>query len=75
MTRVIVRILHPPLAPSAGPLERLLAEARLSGAERHVASFGRAGAEDVAIVSKPADDTPFGARLRRLAAIAIASPE
>ncbi|MBF6604605.1 MAG: hypothetical protein IVW53_03385 [Chloroflexi bacterium] len=70
MARVIVRILHPPLAPSAAPLEHRLAEARLSGAERHVASFRRAGAEDVAMLSEPADDTPFGARLRRLVATA-----
>ncbi|MHB8459420.1 MAG: hypothetical protein ACYDAK_08855 [Candidatus Limnocylindrales bacterium] len=71
MTRVIVRILHPPLAPSAGPLERLLAAARVAVAERHLAGFRRAGADDVAILGEPADDTPFGARLRRLAAIAV----
>ena len=71
MARVIVRILHPPLAPTAGPLERLLAAARVAAAERHLAGFRRAGADDVAIVSESADDTPFGARLRRLVAIAV----
>ena len=71
MARVIVRILHPPLAPFAGPLERLLAAARVAAAERHLAGFRRAGADDVAILGEPADDTPFGTRLRRLVAIAV----
>ncbi|MHB8398117.1 MAG: hypothetical protein ACYDCI_04190 [Candidatus Limnocylindrales bacterium] len=71
MARVIVRILHPPLAPTAGPLERLLAAARVAATERHLAGFRRAGADDVAILSESADDTPFGARLRRLVAIAV----
>src|SRR4051794_214732 len=68
MTGVAVRIFHPEPAASAGPLERDLAAARLSLAQRHVAAFARAGARDVAIVAGAPDDTPFGARLRALVA-------
>jgi len=68
MPRVIVRILHPSSAPDAGPLERLLADARQVNGERHVAGFRAAGAEDVSMVAGPPDDTPFAERLRSLVA-------
>ncbi|HTC85282.1 MAG TPA: hypothetical protein VK656_01165 [Candidatus Acidoferrum sp.] len=66
MPRVIVRILHPSPAPDAGPLERLLAEARQLNGERHVAGFRATGAEDVSMTGSPPDDTPFADRLRTL---------
>jgi hypothetical protein len=66
MTRVAVRVFHVEPAPDAGPLERLLDAARYDLAERHIARFRAAGADDVAIVAGPPDDTPFGARLREL---------
>jgi hypothetical protein len=68
MTGVAVRIFHPEPAASAGPLERELSAARLLLAGRHVAAFGRAGAQDVEIVAGAPEDTPFGARLRALVA-------
>ena len=68
MPRVTVRILHPTLSATAGPLERLLADARHSNGERHVAGFRAAGAEDVSMASGPADDTPFADRLRAVVA-------
>ncbi len=66
MTEVAVWILHPEAPPTAGPLERLLSEARLALAERHRGSFLAAGATGARIVSGPPDDTTFGARLREL---------
>jgi hypothetical protein len=66
MTPVAVRLFHVEPAGDAGPLERLLDAARRELAERHVAGFRAAGADDVAIVAGPPDDTPFGARLREL---------
>jgi hypothetical protein len=68
MARVIVRILHPEPGPTAGPLERLLADARRWVAERHEAGFRDAGADDVRLEAGPPDDTPFGARLGALVA-------
>lgn len=65
---VSVRIFHPDPGPAAGPLERWVAEARLRLAARHMSAFLRAGASDTSIVGGPPDDTPFGARLRRLIA-------
>lgn len=59
-------ILHPAPGPAAGPLERLLGEVRGGIAAWHAAAFVAAGADDVRIVAGPADDTPFGARLRGL---------
>ncbi|MEX1169990.1 MAG: hypothetical protein WEE50_07595 [Chloroflexota bacterium] len=64
--QVTVRILHPESGPAAGPIERWLAAARATLAERHRIAFLDAGAADVAILRGPPDDTPFGARLRRI---------
>jgi hypothetical protein len=66
MTHVAVRLFHAEPAPDGGPLETLLATARRDLAERHVAGFRAAGADDVVVVGGPPDDTPFGARLRRI---------
>jgi len=63
---VTVLILAPLPDPAAGPLERVLDEARAALAEHHRAGFLAAGAADVVVRQEPADDTPFGARLRRL---------
>lgn len=63
---VTVRILHPEPAPAAGSIECWVSSARAALAERHRQAFRRAGAADVAIVSGPPDDTPFGTRLRAL---------
>lgn len=63
---VTVRILHPEPGPAAGPIERWVALARAELAERHRRAFVRAGAADVAVVSGPPDDTPFGGRLRAI---------
>jgi hypothetical protein len=61
---VSVRILHPEPGPTAGPIERWVADAREALAERHRAAFRDAGAADVAILRGQPDDTPFGRRLR-----------
>ena len=74
MARVIVRILHAEAAPTAGPLVRLLADARRRAADRQAAGFRAIGATDVRLVSGPPDDTPFGARLRALLAEAGRGP-
>ncbi len=66
MPPVAVRILHPEPGSSAGPIERWVAAARASVAERHRVGFEAAGADDVRIVTGPPDDTPFGTRLRAL---------
>lgn len=66
MRPVAVRIFHPAPDANAGPLTRRLAAARAALAERHRVGFLAAGADDVRIVSGPADDTPFGRRLRDL---------
>jgi hypothetical protein len=68
MSAVAVRIFHPQARPDAGPLERILADARLALGGRHLAAFRRLGARDVAIVSTVPDGAPFGARLRALVA-------
>lgn len=68
MHDVAVRILHPEPGPSAGPLGRMLGDARRANAERLAGGFARAGAADVRIVTGPPDDTPFGRRLRALVA-------
>jgi hypothetical protein len=61
-------ILHPEPGSAAGPLVAAVAAARASLAERHRAGFMAAGASAARIVSGPLDDTPFGRRLRDLAA-------
>ncbi|HYM82862.1 MAG TPA: hypothetical protein VEY67_01755 [Candidatus Dormibacteraeota bacterium] len=66
MATATVLILHPAPPPEAGPLMRCLTDLRAEMAEVHRAGFEAAGADEVRIVSEPADDTPFGARLRRL---------
>jgi hypothetical protein len=68
MTRVAVRIFHLDPSDGSGPLERTLASARRTLAERHLAAFRAAGADDVALVAGRPDDTPFGRRLRELVA-------
>jgi hypothetical protein len=67
MGSVAVRILHAQPPPEAGPLTCLLADARHRLAERHLAAFRRLGADDTRLVEQPADDTPFGLRVRPLA--------
>src|SRR5687768_3923940 len=61
-------ILHPEPSPAAGALETAVAAARADLAERHRAGFLAAGAAAARVVSGPPDDTPFGRRLRQLAA-------
>jgi hypothetical protein len=68
MPPVAVRILHPEPDPRSGPLTRWVADARATLAEHHRRAFLAAGADDVAIVGGPADDRPFGDRLRELVA-------
>ncbi len=66
MRPVSVRIMHPEPGPDDGPIARWVAARRAALAERHRLGFGVAGAADVAVVSGPPDDLPFGARLRAL---------
>ena len=65
---VVVRILHAEPGPGAGPVEAWVAAARGALAQRHVAAFTPAGADDVAIVQGPPDDLSFGARVRSIVA-------
>src|SRR5262245_58637950 len=64
---VLVAILHAEAGPGAGPLTRATIDARRALADRHAAGFREAGATRVVVVSGPADDRPFGSRLRELA--------
>jgi hypothetical protein len=66
MPPVTVLVLAPSPAVDAGPLERVLEEARDALAEHHRRGFLAAGADEVVVHREPPDDTPFGARLRRL---------
>jgi hypothetical protein len=68
LRRVSVRVLHSDPGPSAGPLERYLDRVRRENGERHVRGFRAAGADDVALLTGPPDDTSFGARLHGLRA-------
>jgi len=68
MPPVSVLILAPAPSPTAGPLTRVLDEARSVLAEHHRRGFQAAGASDATIRREPPDDTPFGARLRRVSA-------
>jgi hypothetical protein len=61
-----VRILHVEPGGDSGPLERWLATARASNADRLRRGFVDAGLDDVRVMSGPLDDVPFGARLRAL---------
>ena len=68
MTRVVAIILHAVAAPGAGPLETAFAAARAANAARQAKGFEAAGAV-ARIVETRAGGPPFGARLRRLAAL------
>lgn len=65
MHQVAVRILHP-AAPTAGPLQRALLDARGRNAERLSGLFQAAGADDVEQTATEIDEGSFGARLRGL---------
>ena len=66
MPPVTVLVLAPALVADVGPLERALDAARTALAEHHRTAFLAAGADRVVVRREPPDDTPFGARLRRL---------
>ena len=68
MTRVVAIILHAVPDPGSGPLETAFAAARAVNAARHARGFEAAGAV-TRIVETRAGGPPFGARLRRLAAL------
>ena len=68
MTRVVAIILHAVPGPGSGPLETTFAAARAVNATRHARGFEAAGAV-TRIVETRAGGPPFGARLRRLAAL------
>ena len=73
MPAVDAVILHPPVRPEAGPLERALSGARATLAEEHVRGFRAVGADTVRVVSDDVDEEPFGTRVRRLVR-ALAEP-
>ena len=66
MPGAAVLILHRQAPHGAGPLDRWLASSRAALAEHQRLAFLDAGAATASIVAGPPDDTPFGARLRRL---------
>jgi CTP:molybdopterin cytidylyltransferase MocA len=66
MPPVTVLVLAPALAADAGPLERGLDAAWTALADRHREAFLAAGSDEVVVRREPPDDTPFGARVRRL---------
>jgi hypothetical protein len=68
MTDVAVLILHPEPGARAGELERWVAAARASNAERHRRGFLLAGASDVTVSTGPPDGVAFGERLRSFVA-------
>lgn len=72
MPPVSVLILAPAPSPGAGPLTRVLDEARAALAEHHRRAFLAAGADVALVRREPPDDTPFGARLRRVSAETLA---
>ncbi len=72
MPPVVVIVLAPQPRPDAGPLERVLDEARTALADAHFVGFLVAGATRVLAWSEPPDSTPFGARLRRIATDVVA---
>jgi hypothetical protein len=63
MQPVTVLVFAPRPGPEAGPLERLLADARDAVTERHRAGFLAAGATSFVVQGGPHDSTPFGRRL------------
>ncbi len=67
MRSVAVRILHPAPADDAGELTRLVGKARAIVAADLAERFAAVGADDVAIVTEPADPRSFGERLRGVA--------
>jgi hypothetical protein len=67
MPEVSVLVLAPAPSPGAGPLARLLDDARAAIGERLRVAFLAAGASEAVFRREPPDDTRFGARLRRLA--------
>ncbi|MEW5990104.1 MAG: hypothetical protein AB1736_02010 [Chloroflexota bacterium] len=68
MTSVVAIILHAVPAPGAGPLETAFAASRAANAARHARGFEAAGAVARIVETRPGGP-PFGARLRRLAAL------
>jgi hypothetical protein len=60
---VVVLILHAAAPKDAGPLVRVLAEARHTLAERQRAAFVAAGADVAEVVAGPPDGLSFGERL------------
>jgi hypothetical protein len=68
MTDVAVLILHPEPAARAGELERWVAAARASNAERQRLGFLAAGATDVTVSVGPPDGVAFGERVRSFVA-------
>jgi hypothetical protein len=68
VTRVVAIILHPVAASTAGPLERGFATIRAANATRQANGFEAAGALARTVEVQPGG-APFGARLRRLAAL------
>jgi len=68
VTRVVAIILHAVPGPDSGHLETAFAAARALNAARHARGFETAGAVS-RIVETRAGGPPFGARLRRLAAL------
>lgn len=68
MTRVVAIILHAVPGAGAGPLESAFAAVRAENAARQARGFEHAGAMS-RIVETRAGGAPFGARLRRLAAL------
>jgi hypothetical protein len=64
LSDVAVLILHPEPGPRAGELERWVAAARATVAERHRRGFLAVGATDVTVAAGPPDGLAFGARLR-----------
>lgn len=63
MTRVATIIFHPRAAPGAGPLSEAFASSRRRNAERQATGF-RAAGSPATILEGPADDRPFGRRVR-----------
>jgi len=63
VTRVATIIFHPRAAPGAGPLSEAFASSRRRNGERQATAFQAAGSA-ATILEDPADDLPFGRRLR-----------